>query len=92
MIPEEKLTKSGVKTSEFWTAVGAKLLGMLLVVYGMMSDQPEYSQMGAALAGLGVAGYTINRTVVKNLVHKTAENSVLLDQVIDEREETKTEE
>jgi hypothetical protein len=58
--------KPGWKTTEFWLALAAKLLGTLFAA-GYLGDGSEVSRIaGLAALILSTLGYTVSRTMIKN--------------------------
>jgi len=58
--------KPGYKTTEFWLAFAAKLLGAAFAA-GIIGDGTEVSRIaGLAAVMLTALGYTVSRTMVKS--------------------------
>ena len=57
--------KPGVATTEFWLSLANKVLGLLLVVYGLKENKEVLVYVGASLAGVSSVVYTYVRGQVK---------------------------
>ena len=58
-------TKPGYKTTEFWLAAAAAVVGLLFAAEIFPSDSPGEKALGLAAMVLSSLGYTVSRTMVK---------------------------
>lgn len=64
---EEQEPKSGIKTSEFWLTMIPTVLGAIIAITGLMNNDTELLNTGAALSGVPVTVYTGVRGFIKRL-------------------------
>jgi hypothetical protein len=57
--------KPGYKTTEFWLATAAAVVGLLFAADIFPSDSPGEKALGLAAMVLTSLGYTVSRTMVK---------------------------
>jgi len=58
-------TKPGTKTTEFWKSIIIEAAGLAIIVYGVINKDTNTIAIGAGLAGVSVAGYTLSRGIAK---------------------------
>lgn len=55
----------GMKTSEFWLALGGQLIGLALVLLGVFRNQQTLVELGVMLLGGAGVGFAVSRGLAK---------------------------
>lgn len=75
---EEKKTKPGWKTTEFWLSMVAFIVGALLAS-GAISNDVMLQVLGGAAVVLNALGYSVSRSLVKSGEAKANAQASLVD-------------